>query len=49
MKLGFFDPSDFQKMLENIDIKNEFEGNQGAQIVHLLSPIFNQASMDEDF
>jgi len=35
-------------MLDTIDIRNEFEGDKGAQIIHLLSPIFNMASMDEN-
>lgn len=47
VKMGFFDPSVLQKLLERVEIKAQFEGNRAAEIVSLLSPVLNKVAATE--
>jgi effector-binding domain-containing protein len=45
--MGFFDQTDLTKVLEEIKVSEEFTENKGAEIVQLLSPVFNKSSIQD--
>lgn len=44
VKMGFFDSTDLEKLLDTLDFNAEFKNNKAAQITCMLGPIFDQLS-----